>query len=327
MGLDIKTLAAAKSYVKNILNSLNNFSGSYNDLKDKPDIYTKNEIYNKDEVDNALTGKRNSTEDIPWWEISGKPDEYPPSPHKHKDLDIDSISASKITGVLNLDQIPASAQERLIKVKDEDEMLGLTIDDVQNGDTVKVLDGDKLYHVVDDTKLDTMDGYIPFTSGAASFVYWDSVKDKPTLYNKDDVDSLLEGKRNVGDSYTKTETDTLLASKRNVLDSYTKAETYTKAEVGSLLSTKGVMNAVDITVGTDWTGTSAPYSQNVTVTGVTASSTVFVTTPPGITSAQFTALAQAAIIGGAQGVNYIQLIAHGKKPTVNIPLRFVVYKP
>ena len=103
--------------------------------------------------------------------------------HTHKIADLtDNIPASKITGVLSLDNIPKSAVERVVPVKDDAARLKLTSADVQNGDVVKVTSTGKMYFVVDDTKLTTEDGYMVFSAGSAASVPWSGVTGKPTTF-------------------------------------------------------------------------------------------------------------------------------------------------
>jgi len=88
-------------------------------------------------------------------------------------LTVDAIDATKITGVIPLASIPKAAQERVIPVADMDAMYALTADDAQNGDVVKVIDSDGngttlMYYIVDETKLNSADGYQPFAAGIAS---------------------------------------------------------------------------------------------------------------------------------------------------------------
>lgn len=93
---------------------------------------------------------------------------------------IQQIEASKIQGTINLSNLPKSAVERLTIVNDETAMLGLTNDNVQNGDTVKLSDSGLMYFVKDDTKLGTMEAFEPYTVGSAASVEWSGVLNKPT---------------------------------------------------------------------------------------------------------------------------------------------------
>lgn len=69
-----------------------------------------------------------------------------------------------------------------------------------------------------------------------------------------------------------------------------------------------------------WTGTSAPYSQTVTITGITAAMNGIVSLTQSATSTQVRAAALAALRPSAQGIDSITIIADGVKPTINLPI-------
>ena len=103
--------------------------------------------------------------------------------HVHSNDTITSLDASKITtGIIDIDRIPKGAIERLMVVTDSAARFALTTDDVQNGDTVKQNDTGVMYFVVDDTKLDSEEGYSVYTAGAATSVPWSGVQDKPSNF-------------------------------------------------------------------------------------------------------------------------------------------------
>lgn len=93
----------------------------------------------------------------------------------------DSIDLSKGHGEVPITSIPKGALERPYYVKTESDMLTLTIDDVQNGDTVVATGYDPahMYLVVDDSKLGTMEAFEQYKGGAASSVNWRNIVDKP----------------------------------------------------------------------------------------------------------------------------------------------------
>ncbi len=91
------------------------------------------------------------------------------------------IDASKITsGLIDIARIPHSAIERLVIVANETERFELTIDNVQNGDTVKQNDTGIMYFVVDETNLGNSSGYQIYNAGSAASVEWINVQNKPT---------------------------------------------------------------------------------------------------------------------------------------------------
>lgn len=95
--------------------------------------------------------------------------------------DIKAIDGAWITkGTIPLERLPHGALERCVVVKDEDARLALTTDDVQNGDTVKVTATNKMYFVVDETKLTEEAGYEVYTAGTATSVDWSGVQNHPT---------------------------------------------------------------------------------------------------------------------------------------------------
>lgn len=75
-----------------------------------------------------------------------------------------------------------------------------------------------------------------------------------------------------------------------------------------------------------WTGSSAPYTYSLTVSGVTTTSVNEIYGTTTITSTELDAFQKANIIDGGQSTNTITLLAYGTKPTINIPIRVVVRK-
>lgn len=103
--------------------------------------------------------------------------------HKHGNADITDVDASKITsGTIDIARLPKGALERCVIVTDDTARFALTTDSVQIGDTVKVTATNKMYFVVDDTKLNTEAGYTVYTAGTATSVPWSGVTGKPSTY-------------------------------------------------------------------------------------------------------------------------------------------------
>lgn len=73
-----------------------------------------------------------------------------------------------------------------------------------------------------------------------------------------------------------------------------------------------------------WTGDSAPYTYNLSVTGVTLTSENDLYATLDISTDQLKALQAANIIDGGQSANTIVLKAYGQKPTIDIPIRVYV---
>lgn len=101
---------------------------------------------------------------------------------KFGDSDITGLNASKLTGTIDIARLPQGALERCVIVKDDDARLALTKSQVQTGDTVKVTDTGKMYFVVDDSKLNTEEGYEIYTAGSATSVPWSGITGKPETF-------------------------------------------------------------------------------------------------------------------------------------------------
>lgn len=80
------------------------------------------------------------------------------------------IDATRIKGQLDISNIPPAGLDNVIKVDTVTNMLALTVDDVQNGDTVMIIGVTPpvQYQVVDDTKLGTMDAFQEYAASTAT---------------------------------------------------------------------------------------------------------------------------------------------------------------
>lgn len=85
------------------------------------------------------------------------------------------IDGSKVTGMISIDCIPATALERVITVANQAARFALTTATASNGDTVKENDTQSMFIIIDDSKLALPAGY---TSYLAS-VDWSTVANKP----------------------------------------------------------------------------------------------------------------------------------------------------
>lgn len=86
-------------------------------------------------------------------------------------LDAQSVADGKadlVDGLIPVSQIPPVVIERLVKVADDTARFALTTATVQNGDTVQTLDNNKMYAVIDDTHLDSEQGYQVYVAGMAA---------------------------------------------------------------------------------------------------------------------------------------------------------------
>lgn len=95
---------------------------------------------------------------------------------------ITEVEADKITGTINIANLPQGALERCIVVADDEARFKLTTANVQVGDTVKVTDTNTMYFVKDDTKLSSEEGYEVYTAGSATSVPWTGVTGKPESF-------------------------------------------------------------------------------------------------------------------------------------------------
>lgn len=94
-----------------------------------------------------------------------------------------NFDASKIaSGTISIDRLPKAALERMVVVADDTARFKLTTATAQVGDTVKVTATNKMYLVKDDSKLNTEDGYEPYTASSASSVPWSGVTGKPSTF-------------------------------------------------------------------------------------------------------------------------------------------------
>lgn len=87
---------------------------------------------------------------------------------------ITEVEADKITGTINIANLPQGALERCVVVADDDARFALTSGNVQTGDTVKVTSTGAMYFVKDDTKLSNEEGYEIYTAGSATSAAYDS---------------------------------------------------------------------------------------------------------------------------------------------------------
>lgn len=94
-----------------------------------------------------------------------------------------NFDASKIaSGTISIDRLPKAALERLVVVADDTARFALTTATAQSGDTVKVTSTGKMYLIKDESKLNSEDGYEPYTASQASSVPWSGVTGKPSTF-------------------------------------------------------------------------------------------------------------------------------------------------
>ena len=92
-------------------------------------------------------------------------------------LETEGLDAKLITsGVLDFERIPKEARMDFVAVQNKQERYALTTEKVQKEDVVQEADTGNMYFVVDDTKLDSEEGYQPFTVGN---IPWQHVTNRP----------------------------------------------------------------------------------------------------------------------------------------------------
>lgn len=112
---------------------------------------------------------------------------------------LENFDASKITsGTINIDRLPKAALERLVVVADDTARFALTTATVQSGDTVKVTSTGKMYLIKDESKLNSEDGYEPYTASQASSVPWSGVTGKPSTFTPPTSSATVLGGIKVG---------------------------------------------------------------------------------------------------------------------------------
>lgn len=110
-----------------------------------------------------------------------------------------NFDASKIaSGTISIDRLPKAALERLIVVADDTDRFALTTATAQSGDTVKVTSTGKMYLIKDESKLNSEDGYEPYTASQASSVPWSGVTGKPSTFTPPTSSAAVLGGIKVG---------------------------------------------------------------------------------------------------------------------------------
>lgn len=110
-----------------------------------------------------------------------------------------NFDASKIaSGTISINRLPKAALERLIVVADDTARFALTTATAQSGDTVKVTSTGKMYLIKDESKLNSEDGYEPYTASQASSVPWSGVTGKPSTFTPPTSSATVLGGIKVG---------------------------------------------------------------------------------------------------------------------------------
>lgn len=110
-----------------------------------------------------------------------------------------NFDASKIaSGTISIDRLPKAALERLVVVANDTARFALTTATAQSGDTVKVKSTGKMYLIKDESKLNSEDGYEPYTASQASSVPWSGVTGKPSTFTPPTSSATVLGGIKVG---------------------------------------------------------------------------------------------------------------------------------
>ena len=184
------------------------------------------------------------------------------------------LAADKITGVIDLKNIPVGAMERCVVVEDDTARFALTTNDVQKGDTVKVINPTPtMYLVVDENKLDSADGYVVYSAGNANSVPWSGITDKPDHYYElppADINTL--GGVIVGDNIT-VDTDGKISTHPPYVLPQATNSTLGGVKIGENLSmqsdgTLSVPNATSTTAGVVKAGNNINIGADGTISGI-----------------------------------------------------------
>ena len=79
-------------------------------------------------------------------------------------------------------------------------------------------------------------------------------------------------------------------------------------------------NDISATLTTSWTGASAPYTQNVSVSGLLATDPIDVGLADAVSGTEYESAAKAQLHCTSQTAGQITVTAFGEKPTIAIPI-------
>ena len=154
--------------------------------------HNHNDVYNtKSEITTLLAGKLGATANAVSASklataktislsgaVSGS-STFDGSTNMNVSVSLNGFDAGKITsGTISVDRLPKTALSEFIPVANKAARLTLTKSEAQNGDTVKEADTKRMYLVIDDTKLDTEEGYQEYTT----VVDWSVITGKPSKF-------------------------------------------------------------------------------------------------------------------------------------------------
>lgn len=156
-----------------------------------------------------------------------------------------NFDASKIaSGTISIDRLPKAALERLVVVANDTARFALTTATAQSGDTVKVTSTGKMYLIKDESKLNSEDGYEPYTASQASSVPWSGVTGKPSTFTPPTSSATVLGGIKVGYTTSGKNYKVQLDSSGNAYVNVPWTDTNTTYTVANE-STNGLMAAAD----------------------------------------------------------------------------------
>ena len=100
----------------------------------------------------------------------------------------------------------------------------------------------------------------------------------------------------------------------------------TSTSAHSALFSKKAAKSISLTgtlLASGWTAT-APYSQILNITGITANSNGFIGVADSATRTQYEVAAMANLRKIAQNTNTVTIMAYGEKPNIDIPIEIVI---
>lgn len=149
--------------------------------------------------------------------------------------------------------------------------------------------------------IDTISNLVSLKANSADIPAWAKAATKPT-YTASEVGAVAQAQ---GDS-----------------KAYMTLETNASGNV--VLKNRKSSQLTGFSIGTEWSGTSAPYTQKFTYSGIGSTSVIEISLPSTATSEQVEQFNALVLQDGGQTANTFTLKAFGTKNTVSIPIRVIV---
>lgn len=188
--------------------------------------------------------------------------------HHNNDGSVKITASDIVSGVIDIKHIPQAAIETAVKVGSLEEMYALTLDHVQNGDIVILLqEGSRVvYYVHDQTKLNSEAGYEVYTVLDASSFSWEQVTNTPTTiagygikdaYTKDEVQAIAAA--------DKVKYDQALANVNATIDGIVEQIEMSEEDINTLLTLPLSLNWNNINPGIDMTWNAVQSANGLTI--------------------------------------------------------------